>query len=272
VTAISSPSLHYLGCELVADKSNEIPAARKLIARLDLDGKLISLDAPAQLPTDRASDRARRRSRLCVEHQRQLPRHQRARRGEIARSRLPPFAPEKHPGRTTEHCREEKKRQYVTRKLVCAPTTGEEPIFPCAAQIARLHRQRTDSKPEIVCLVTSRPSGELSPEQWLEANIDHWGIETGLHARLDASRHDDHCRLRNAKPLRLHSMFTRVSPSTLHRFFRAQTGMAPGAYFRKIKAEEARRLIHEEGWQVKAAAYHLGYRHPNDLSRALAGC
>jgi len=31
----------------------------------------------------------------------------------------------------------------------------------------------------------------LSPEQWLEANIDRWGIETGLHARLDASRHDD---------------------------------------------------------------------------------
>ena len=45
VTAISSPSLHYLGCELVEDKSNEIPAARKLIVRLDLDGKLVSLDA-----------------------------------------------------------------------------------------------------------------------------------------------------------------------------------------------------------------------------------
>ncbi len=45
VTAISSPSLHYLGCELVTDKSNEIPAARTLIGRLDLDGKLVSLDA-----------------------------------------------------------------------------------------------------------------------------------------------------------------------------------------------------------------------------------
>lgn len=45
VTAIATPSQHYLGCELVADKSNEIPAARKLIARLDLEGKLVSLDA-----------------------------------------------------------------------------------------------------------------------------------------------------------------------------------------------------------------------------------
>jgi hypothetical protein len=27
--------------------------------------------------------------------------------------------------------------------------------------------------------------------------------------------------------------------------------------------------VEKDGWQVKAAAYHLGYRHPNDLSRAL---
>lgn len=63
--------------------------------------------------------------------------------------------------------------------------------------------------------------------------------------------------------------YLRMSPSTLQRFFRAQTGVSPGAYFRQVKAEEARRLIREEGWQVKAAAYHLGYRHPNDLSRML---
>lgn len=53
----------------------------------------------------------------------------------------------------------------------------------------------------------------MSPIQWIENNIDHWGIETGLHARLDASRHDDRCRLRNNKPLRLHAIFTRVANS-----------------------------------------------------------
>lgn len=64
--------------------------------------------------------------------------------------------------------------------------------------------------------------------------------------------------------------YLRMSPSTLHRFFRAQTKLSPGAYFRRIKTQEARRLIREEGWQVKAVAYHLGYRHANDLSRTLA--
>lgn len=45
VSAITAGSVHYLGCEVVADKSNEIPAARRLFKRLDLDGKLVSLDA-----------------------------------------------------------------------------------------------------------------------------------------------------------------------------------------------------------------------------------
>jgi len=64
--------------------------------------------------------------------------------------------------------------------------------------------------------------------------------------------------------------YLRMSASTLHRFFRAQTGLSPGACFRQLKMDEARRLIREEKWQHKQAAYHLGYRHPNDLSRALA--
>lgn len=101
----------------------------------------------------------------------------------------------------------------MTRKLVSEPVTGEQLLFPCAAQIARLYRHRTGRQPEGVCLVTSRPAAEMSPDQWLAATVDHWGVETGLHARLDASRHDDRCRLRNAKPLRLHSIFTRVANS-----------------------------------------------------------
>jgi AraC-like DNA-binding protein len=64
--------------------------------------------------------------------------------------------------------------------------------------------------------------------------------------------------------------YLRMSASTLHRFFRAQTGLSPGAYFRQLKTAEAHRLIREEGWQVKAVAHHLGYRHANDLSRAMA--
>ena len=45
VTAITAPSLHYLGSEVVAEKSHEIPAVRQLCSRLELTGRLVSLDA-----------------------------------------------------------------------------------------------------------------------------------------------------------------------------------------------------------------------------------
>jgi hypothetical protein len=64
---------------------------------------------------------------------------------------------------------------------------GELAGFPLVAQAARVHREREGKASETVELITSRPKHELLPAQWLAANINHWGIETGLHARLDAS-------------------------------------------------------------------------------------
>lgn len=61
-----------------------------------------------------------------------------------------------------------------------------------------------------------------------------------------------------------------ISPSSLHRLFREQTGCAPGTTHRTLRLREAARLIEEEGLMVKEAAQRLGYRHANDLSRALA--
>lgn len=46
LTAVTVPSLHYLGSESVpVDKTNEIPVARMLMKRLDLTGRLVGLDA-----------------------------------------------------------------------------------------------------------------------------------------------------------------------------------------------------------------------------------
>lgn len=45
VTAMTSPSLHYLGSAVVPDKTNEIPTVRELCERIDLDGRLVSIDA-----------------------------------------------------------------------------------------------------------------------------------------------------------------------------------------------------------------------------------
>jgi hypothetical protein len=45
LTAVTGPSLHYLGSALVDTKTNEIPVARALFQKLELDGRNVSLDA-----------------------------------------------------------------------------------------------------------------------------------------------------------------------------------------------------------------------------------
>lgn len=45
LTAVAIPSQYYLGSALVNQKTNEIPVARQLFEKLDLEGRLVSLDA-----------------------------------------------------------------------------------------------------------------------------------------------------------------------------------------------------------------------------------
>lgn len=82
-----------------------------------------------------------------------------------------------------------------------------------AAQVAQARRDITGRNPETVCLITSAPPERLDAAQWLAANRHGWGIETGLHARLDVSRHDDRCRLRNTNAIWVHGIFTRLANS-----------------------------------------------------------
>jgi hypothetical protein len=45
LTAVTVPSQHFLGSAIVDTKTNEIPVARQLFERLDLEGRKVSLDA-----------------------------------------------------------------------------------------------------------------------------------------------------------------------------------------------------------------------------------
>jgi Domain of unknown function (DUF4338)/DDE_Tnp_1-associated len=45
LTAVTVPSQHFLGSAMVDTKTNEIPVARQLFKRLDLEGRKVSLDA-----------------------------------------------------------------------------------------------------------------------------------------------------------------------------------------------------------------------------------
>lgn len=69
-------------------------------------------------------------------------------------------------------------------------------------------------------------------------------------------------------PMRLLSEYLQVSPATLKNLFRERAQTNPQAYFQRLKFRRAEKMLADKKMPVKAVAYELGYRHPNDFSRA----
>ena len=101
-------------------------------------------------------------------------------------------------------------------------SSAEAMDFPCVAQVALLRRHLRQHTPETVALVTSLPPAELNAAQWLECNRAAWGIESGLHQRLDVSHRDDQCRVRLPHSMRVIGMFRRFSNSLFLHWRRRQ--------------------------------------------------
>lgn len=99
------------------------------------------------------------------------------------------------------------------RALRSRTATSEQLGFPFVEQAALLRRQRREHRPETVALITSLSPEELNASQWLRDNRAAWGIESGLHQRLDVSHLDDLCRVRKPQSMRVMGMFRRFSNS-----------------------------------------------------------
>jgi hypothetical protein len=56
---------------------------------------------------------------------------------------------------------------------------------------------------EIEFLITSRPVTQMSAEQMLHSDRNYWGIENGLHQRLDVTAGEDRSRVRGNAALNL---------------------------------------------------------------------
>lgn len=109
--------------------------------------------------------------------------------------------------------REFNKGQPERRVLRCQAASAEAVDFPCVEQIALLRRHLRRHSPETVALVTSLAPEELNAAQWLAYNRAAWGIESGLHQRLDVSHLEDLCRVRTPKAMRVMGMLRRLSNS-----------------------------------------------------------
>jgi hypothetical protein len=107
-------------------------------------------------------------------------------------------------------------------RILCSSTAEPEQVgFPGVEQVALLRRHLRHHQPETVALVTSLPPQRLNAAQWLAANRAAWGIENGLHLRLDVSHLDDLCRIRKPNAMWVIGLFRRFSNS-LSMHWRAQ--------------------------------------------------
>ena len=85
--------------------------------------------------------------------------------------------------------------------------------FPLASQAARLLRQTQGRQDEEVALISSAPAALLPAMLWLLLNRQGWGIESGLHQRLDISYNDDRCRVQSDNGIWILGMFRRIANS-----------------------------------------------------------
>lgn len=76
-----------------------------------------------------------------------------------------------------------------------------------------MRRKSGKRQRETVCLVTSCPPENLTADQWLQINRQSWGIENGLHLRLDVTALEDLCRVRTQNAAWVLGMFRRLSIS-----------------------------------------------------------
>ena len=111
-----------------------------------------------------------------------------------------PFPPK--PAQPIAQTCERNRSRTEARCLIPFDTTAAATDFPFVEQAARLTRcfdsdKHPAEKIETEFLLCSLPASALPAQQMLEADRRHWGIETGLHLRLDVIAGEDRSRVRN---------------------------------------------------------------------------
>lgn len=192
VAALSHGSGTVIGQVAVSEKSNEIPAARDLLAVLDLAGAVVTMDAvhtqhdTATLVTSAGADYV-----LSVKaNQKTL----------YARLKALPWA--KMPGHTRTG-RGHGRRATRTIKVADVPAWIE---FTGATQIAQVRRTVTRKGKrtvEVVYLVTSADAATAPPEvlaTWVQG---HWEVANRLHWVRDVTFDEDRSQVRTGNAPRV---------------------------------------------------------------------
>lgn len=123
--------------------------------------------------------------------------------------------------------------------------------FPFVEQAARLTRCiDSDRHPaqgiETEYLLTSCPAAALPAAAFLQADRDYWGIECGLHRRLDVSAGEDRSRVRHRTSALNLAMLRRAALSVAIHWIRLHP---PGrrrtttTFFNAMRAQQRRKAF-----------------------------
>jgi predicted transposase YbfD/YdcC len=196
VSAWASRQRLVLGQQVVDKKSNEIVAIPLLLARLELEGALVTIDAMGCQKDIAEAIRARGADYLLAlkENWPTLAADVR-----LFFEREPAKPGELFASIDGDHGRIELRRCRVSHDVAWLATNRRfpgEPRFPALAMIGMIEAK---VEREGITSVSRRyylSSAPLSPEQFAAAARAHWGVENRLHWALDVVFHDDLMRLR----------------------------------------------------------------------------
>lgn len=196
VSAWASRQRLVLGQEAIADKSNEIKAIPLLLARLELDGALVAIDAMGCQTEIARAIRAKGADYLLA-----LKDNWPALAEEVRLhfDAAPPGALASHETTDGDHGRIEVRRAFVSHDTNWITSDRRFPgewNFPNLATLGVIEAVVTRDRKTSVSRRCYLSSARLSATAFAAAVRAHWGIENRLHWVMDVVFHDDLMRLR----------------------------------------------------------------------------
>lgn len=118
---------------------------------------------------------------------------------------------------------EDNRSRRERRALATRPIEPVQLGLAGAAQLGCLHRQSgKDAQPEVEYLVSSRTAAKLRTEEFLNLDRQYWGVESGLHQRLDCSGFEDRLRVHHKGAVHILGLFARVGVALFIRWVKKQ--------------------------------------------------
>jgi predicted transposase YbfD/YdcC len=183
----------------VGREENEISAAPELLAKVNLQGRIVTGDALlAQRKLSRRIVKAGGDFLWTIKDNQPLTHRAIADLFTAERAARGPLT---HDFRTAQEW-DKGHGRIERRKLTTSSLLNGYLKWPFLGQVFELERQITEARTqqtrlEKVCGLTSLSAAKADPGRLLQLTRGHWSIENGLHYRRDVTLGEDRCRMKS---------------------------------------------------------------------------